>query len=67
MRKRFVSLSPKGSEALSRSLPLWREAQRHFVDHVGEQYWRSMQEELGKLSNVTRDLEKAAKRAGSTL
>ena len=67
MRQRFVALSPKGSDALAQSLPYWREAQRHFVDYVGDQYWRSMQEELEKLPNVTLELEKAAESAGSTL
>jgi len=60
MRQRFVTLSPKGLEALEKSLPLWREAQRSLVDHVGEQSWKSMRQQLEKLPNAVLNLEKAA-------
>lgn len=61
MRQRFVTLSSKGSEALAKTLPLWREAQRSFVGHVGEQYWESMRRQLEKMPNVALDLEKASR------
>lgn len=61
MRQRFVMLSSKGSEALAKTLPLWREAQRSFVGHVGEQYWESMRRQLEKMPNVAVDLEKASR------
>jgi len=60
MRQRFVNLSPKGSDALEKSLPLWKKAQQGFVDHVGKEYWESMRQQLEKLPNVALDLEKAA-------
>lgn len=66
-RQRFVTLLPKGWDALARSLPFWRETQRHFVDQVGGQYWRSLQEELEKLSIISLDAEKAVKGASPTL
>lgn len=67
MRQRFVTVLPKGCDALARSLPFWREAQRRFVDRVGVHYWSSMQKELEKLPRVALDLEKAARSADSTL
>ena len=61
MRQRFVTLSSKGSQALAKSLSLWRETQRSFVGHVGEQYWESMRRQLEKMPNVALDLEKASR------
>jgi len=67
MRRRFVTLLPKGRDVLARSLPFWREAQRRFVKKVGDQYWRAMQTELNKLPSVALDLERAVRERTSTL
>jgi len=60
MRQRFVTLSPKGSNALEASLPLWREAQQGFIGQVGKQDWTTMRQQLEKLPNLALGLEKAA-------
>jgi DNA-binding MarR family transcriptional regulator len=56
-RQRFVSLTPMGVEALSRALPAWREAQRRFVDCVGQVYWITFRNELERLAYLADDLE----------
>ena len=61
MRRRFVTLLPKGRNVLARSMPFWTDAQRRFVEKVGDQYWRAMQKELDKLPSVALDLERTVR------
>ena len=61
MRQRFVTLSAKGIGELAQSLPFWRKAQGHLVDHVGEPHWKSMRERLEKLASIALSLEKGAR------
>jgi len=49
-RQRFVTLSPKGRRTLSRSVPLWRQAQGRLVGKVGLGFWKELQEELERLT-----------------
>ena len=50
MRQRFVTLSPTGARALSRSVPRWRKTQRRFVADIGDKRWREMRRALERLS-----------------
>lgn len=59
-RRRFVSLTAKGEQALVRALPAWREAQKRFVDTVGQDYWINFRSELEKLAYVAANLESGA-------
>ena len=56
VRKRFVTLLPKGRKALARSLPLWRRAQRKFVNKVGQKSWRAWQKELERISTLANEV-----------
>lgn len=60
MRRRFVTLTPKGEQALARSLRPWREAQRQFVEAVDPDDWRRLTGELEKLARTAASLEKSA-------
>jgi DNA-binding MarR family transcriptional regulator len=59
-RQRFVSLTPLGEQILARALPAWREAQKRFVETVGQDYWLNLRSELEKLAHVAVDLESAS-------
>ena len=59
-RQRFVSLTPLGEQILARTLPEWREAQRRFVETVGQDYWLNLRSELEKLAHFAVDLESAS-------
>lgn len=61
MRQRFVTMSPVGWQALARSIPHWRETQRLLLDRIGDEYWRSMQNDLDRLTAVALDLEASGK------
>jgi len=56
VRKRFVTLLPRGRKALARSFPLWRRVQRKFVNKVGANSWRAWQKELERISTVAIEL-----------
>ena len=56
-RQRFVSLTPKGEQALAKSLPVWREVQSRFVDSVGSAYWLNFRSDLEKLAHVASALD----------
>jgi DNA-binding MarR family transcriptional regulator len=38
LRKRIVSLTPRGHEALVTAVPLWEEAQRQMIEFLGAQH-----------------------------
>ena len=56
-RQRFVSLTSSGEQILGRALPAWREAQKRFVETVGQDYWLNFRSELEKLAHVAVELE----------
>ena len=60
MRQRFVSLAPKGEQALAKALPLWRQAHTRFLEAIGPGYWTNLQQELEGLARLTVNLEASA-------
>jgi DNA-binding MarR family transcriptional regulator len=56
-RQRFVSVTPKGEEALARAIPAWREIQARFVNTIGDAHWRDLRNELERLAGVATGLE----------
>ena len=65
-RQRFVSLTPSGEQILGRALPAWRDAQKRFVETVGQDYWLNFRSDLEKLARVAVDLESTAEPAPPT-
>jgi len=57
MRQRFVTLTRKGTRALTDSTPLWRDVQTRFAKAIGEEHWKVLQRELARLSATARGLE----------
>ncbi len=51
-RARIVALTPAGTYALERALPLWREAQRRVALHLGEARWRRLIDDLSELEGL---------------
>jgi DNA-binding MarR family transcriptional regulator len=51
-RIQLVALTPKGQEALSAAMPLWRKAQHHTVSHLGESRWQTLTTDLSTLVAV---------------
>ena len=52
MRRRLVSLTAKGTAALSRSLNRWRKVQAQFVCSFGEQRWKEAGRALEELAAI---------------
>jgi DNA-binding MarR family transcriptional regulator len=50
-RKRIVSLTKKGTKLITDAKPRWREAQKTFLDLIGDQRWTVMR---GLLRDTTR-------------
>ena len=48
-RERVASLTRPGRDALERALPLWREAQRRVVEHLGAARWRRLIADLAEV------------------
>jgi len=57
MRQRFVTLTREGACVLENSLPRWRRVQTRFVNAIGKQHWKVLQQELARLSAIARKLE----------
>ena len=57
MRQRFVTLTSRGEQALSRALPAWRHVQSRFVGTVGTKNWLELRDELERLSTLAVGLE----------
>ncbi len=45
-RTREIVVTDRGQRAIRRALPLWRLAQRRFVDHIGKGSWLELRESL---------------------
>jgi len=56
-RQRLVAITPKGEETLGRAIPVWRDMQTHFVNTIGQDYWRDLRNELERLAGVATTLE----------
>ena len=57
MRQRFVTVTPKGEQALAQAVPLWRKIQERFVDGVGPKHWAELREELSDVSKLAALME----------
>jgi DNA-binding MarR family transcriptional regulator len=57
-RQRFLTITAKGEQTLTRSLPAWRAAQERFVATIGSEYWGELRNELERLAHVAVDLDK---------
>jgi len=66
MRQRFVTLAPKGEQALARAMPLWRSIQERFVQEVGLRQWAELRDELAELSELAATLESTETRGNGT-
>ena len=45
-RVRNVAVTPEGQHALARALPLWRRAQTHMIDRLGDDQWGELLRQL---------------------
>jgi len=59
-RQRFVTLLPKGTRALARGMPVWRQIQRRFVNKIGPDTWKELQGELERIAGVAMELKNSA-------
>ncbi len=53
-RTRMLSITKKGKEAVRNGLPLWQEANQHFIKGVGHNKWNELVEYLAELSTLAR-------------
>ena len=54
-RTRTVTLTKRGRQALSRGIPLWKEAQARMVEGLGEERFHSLLTNLSNVVDVTRN------------
>lgn len=54
-RKRIVSITRKGQDALVKALPLWKKAQAHVVKGLGQKRWNSILENLSEMVSLTQN------------
>ena len=59
-RQRLVRLTPQGERALAKTLPLWRQIHRRFVDAVGSDYWMNFRNDLERLAHVALGLDSSS-------
>ena len=59
-RQRLVRLTPQGERALAKTLPLWRQIQRRFVDAVGSDYWMNFRNDLERLAHMALGLDSSS-------
>jgi len=53
-RRRFLSLSEQGHQAVREALPYWKKAQQSFVDRLGEDRWNELSHTLETILQVSR-------------
>lgn len=53
-RKRIVSLTNKGTKLIADAKPRWRQAQKTFLDLIGDQRWTVMRDLLRDTTRVIR-------------
>ena len=53
-RTRLLRLTDRGEEALSKVVPLWKEAQAFVIDRLGEDRWRAMMGDWAELVALAR-------------
>jgi DNA-binding MarR family transcriptional regulator len=54
-RKRIISITRKGQEALVKALPLWRKAQAHVVKGLGHRRLNSILKDLSEVVLLTQN------------
>ena len=55
-RMREITLTEKGLEALMKALPLWKKAQSHMVEGLGEERLNSLLNDLAAVASVARKI-----------
>lgn len=45
-RTKMAYLTPEGEEVLKKAFPIWKKAQRHFVQGLGAENWNSIKQSL---------------------
>ena len=65
-RHRFIVLTDEGAKSLALAIPLWRKVQSEFLGLLGGESWKSLRDELERLSKLALDLESAALSSRST-
>ena len=65
-RHRFIRLTDEGAKSLALAIPLWRNVQAEFLGLLADQSWKSLRDELERLSKLAVELESAALNAKST-
>ena len=53
-RTRYVALTDKGYQALSKALQLWEHAQAQVVKALGEERWSGLMRNLSRLTEIAR-------------
>ena len=57
LRQRFVTLTPKGVEALAAVLPVWRAMQGRFVAVLGSEHWEALRKDLREIASVATGID----------
>lgn len=57
MRRRFLTVTPRGEHALAEALPRWRRIQAEFQAKIGAQHWIDLRAELERLAHLAASLE----------
>lgn len=57
-RQKLLTLTPKGEQALERSLPAWQAAQARFVQTIGAEHWGKLRNELERIAHAAVNLER---------
>jgi len=52
-RKKEIRLSPRGEKLLKKAYPVWKSAQRHFIQGMGRDEWRALKRELEALNRLS--------------
>ena len=54
-RVRNVHLTPQGKRLLDRAIPLWRKAQTHLVEGLGQERWLNLLSDLAETVSLTQE------------
>ncbi len=56
LRTRYVTLSKKGRNVLTKALPLWEKAQRHFEKGLGDERFGNLLSELSETRDIAQNV-----------
>ncbi|MBI5031991.1 MAG: winged helix-turn-helix transcriptional regulator [Chloroflexi bacterium] len=51
-RTRMVRLTAKGRQTVAQALPLWEQAQKQVIEHLGQERWHRLLEDLSRLVSM---------------